>query len=203
MKGGEFYLHVRADIGRILTVAVTNVGVPSPRGELLARKGVIIIILSGSVVAAVLANIRKRNRDLFALERDLIFVVLPNRISICVSFQIFSPPPFFGFATTCVELFEMGNREGTYIAHIDGGCIITMHTITLTAVDFVVVASEFVVQFPDEVSGFGIIRIGIFAADYLASTTSRLLSLHKRHGVIDMDVFGLQLGGFLRDQGRD
>lgn len=93
MRGGEFYLHVRADIGRILTVAVTNVGVPSPRGELLARKGVIFIILSGSHVAAVLANIRKRNRNLFALERDLVFVVLQNRISICVYFQIFSPPP--------------------------------------------------------------------------------------------------------------
>lgn len=93
-------------------------------------------------MAAELANIRKRNRDLFALELDLVFVVLQNRISICVSFQGFSlPPPLFAFATTCAELFEMGNREETYIAYIDGGRIITVHTITLTAVDCVVVAT--------------------------------------------------------------
>lgn len=92
MKWGEFDLHVRWEIDRIFTVAVTNVGVPSPRGELLARKGVIITISPGSLVAAILANIRKRNRDLFALERDFVFVVLRNRVSICVSVQI--PPPF-------------------------------------------------------------------------------------------------------------
>ena len=39
-----------------------------------------------------------------------------------------------------------------------------MHTITLTGLDFVVVAGEFVVQIEEEVSGFVVIRIGISAA---------------------------------------
>lgn len=58
--------HVRADRGRVVTVAVPNVGIPSPRGELLTRKNIFTTAIHVTVFAAVAANPQKGDRDLFA-----------------------------------------------------------------------------------------------------------------------------------------